>query len=353
MDPTGINKEYPVKDRHFINTHQLTRPWVEEFLERGRRYAELLADPELADGLSSTEENNLFFTGRVRPMLGLLFVEPSTRTRLSFEAAIKRMGGLSQSIDGLKNTSTAKGELWPDTAQVISGYPDAMVIRHPEEAAILQALGVSRVPVISGGGGSNSHPTQTLVDLLAMKQQIKNLDSLKVAICGDLKYGRTVRSLVTAFALLYPNVKLTFVSDSRVAIGEDIKRLLEVHKVDYHEASQLGKAILVDTDVLYMTRIQKERFSVGEDMLFADVLMHSPRLDSRHADYMPDGSIILHPLPRGPEINPDVDKRIGNNGRPGYFLQSLWAVSARMALLDSILKPASFKNKWLPFKCDM
>jgi aspartate carbamoyltransferase catalytic subunit len=272
-----------------------------------------------------------FFEGDVGPrlrgkVLGTLFFEPSTRTRLSFESAMHRLGGAVVGFADAKMSSHAKGESLADTIRVVESYCDAIVLRHPMEGAARLAAETAHVPVINGGDGSNQHPTQTFLDLYTIRKSTRRLDGLHVGFFGDLRYSRTVHSL--AKALLHFDVKMTFVGPPMLRLPEELRATLAEHGRIGVEAESLEAA--GDLDVLYVTRIQKERFPDPADY---EKVKHGYRLDRATAERFGPDLKILHPLPRVTEVDPDVD------ALPGalYFEQAKNGVTVRKALLSMIL----------------
>ena len=338
--------KYPVGDRHLITARQLTRSSLRDFFDRSQKYIDLLADRSLADSLSESAARKLFFCGRIRPLLGFVAIEPTTRTRMSFEAAMYRLGGNVILMNGIKNTSVEKKESWQDTAKVVSGYPDVLVVRHPDREAISQAMAVSFVPLINAGNESDEHPTQTLVDLLAMYRAHGRIDNLEITIKGDPKYGRAIRSLVIALAL-YPRVRINFVCHPKVRIGEDITNLLEQRGIYYEETTVLSKQILNRTDVLYLTRIQRERYK--DKVLQKEIMKSNSALNLKQVAQLPPNSVILHPLPRYLDVALEVD----GDARARYFIQSRDAVAARETVIKEAIEPWTIKNRWLPFEPSM
>ncbi len=274
-----------------------------------------------ADGVWTPIEPLL--PGRV---LGALFFEPSTRTRLSFESAMLRLGGSTLGFAEPKSSSFSKGETLRDTIQVVSGYCDAIVLRHPQEGAARLAAEVSNIPVINGGDGSNQHPTQTLLDLYTIRKAMGRLDDLKVGFMGDLRYGRTVHSL--SEALLRFDVQLKFIGPPSLRVPDDLRREIDEAGRLAAEVDTLEEA--GDLDVLYITRIQKERFP---DPIEYDRVRHAYRVDRDALQQFGSDLKILHPLPRVNEVAPDVDDLPGAL----YFQQTRNGVIVRMALLHLIL----------------
>jgi aspartate carbamoyltransferase catalytic subunit len=264
-------------------------------------------------------------------IMASLFYEPSTRTRLSFEAAMIRLGGSVIGTENAKEFSSAsKGESLEDSIRVISSYVDTIVIRHHENGAGEVAASVSSVPVISGGDGSGQHPTQSLLDLYTIHRELGHIDNLTISMVGDLKYGRTVRSLSTLLSL-YKNITINFVSPKHLTIGDDIKILLKKRKVKFTETSDLNQC-LATSDIVYMTRIQKERMSKDE---YTQALCLY-KIDEKNLKLMPTKSRLMHPLPHVEEISLDL-KTENTDLRVAYFRQAENGLYARMALLVHLL----------------
>lgn len=261
--------------------------------------------------------------------LATLFYEPSTRTRLSFESAMLSLGGQTLGFAGAEQSSATKGETVADTARVISCYADIIAMRHPKEGAPLRASMYATVPVINAGDGGHNHPSQTLIDLLTIRQRKGRLDHLTVGFCGDLKFGRTVHSLVNSL-VRYPGNQFYFISPEELRVpGYLIDDTLKPTQTPYHEVTSLEET-LPKLDVLYMTRVQKERFFNEEDYirLKGTYILTREKLQAAKPD-MP----VLHPLPRVDEITADVD----NDSRAAYFQQVQNGVYIRMALIASLL----------------
>lgn len=261
--------------------------------------------------------------------LATLFYEPSTRTRLSFESAMLSLGGQTLGFAGAEQSSATKGETVADTARVISCYADIIAMRHPKEGAPLRASMYATVPVINAGDGGHDHPSQTLIDLLTIRQRKGRLDHLTVGFCGDLKFGRTVHSLVNSL-VRYPGNQFYFISPEELRVpGYLIDDTLKPSQTPYHEVTSLEET-LPKLDVLYMTRVQKERFFNEEDYirLKGTYILTREKLQAAKPD-MP----VLHPLPRVDEITADVD----NDSRAAYFQQVQNGVYIRMALIASLL----------------
>lgn len=261
--------------------------------------------------------------------LATLFYEPSTRTRLSFETAMLNMGGKVLGFSSADSSSASKGESVADTIRVISSYADICAMRHPKEGAPTVASMYSRIPVINAGDGGHNHPTQTLTDLITIKNLMGRLENLTIGMCGDLKFGRTVHSLINAM-VRYPRVRFVLISPKELQIPEYLrKEVLDAGKVDYIETSELEK-YMPDLDILYMTRVQRERFFNEEDYIR---LKDSFILDASKMQYAKEKMYVLHPLPRVNEISTEVD----NDPRAVYFLQAKYGVYVRMALILSLL----------------
>lgn len=262
-------------------------------------------------------------------ILATLFFEPSTRTRLSFESAMLRLGGSVIGFSNADSTSVSKGETVKDTAKIVSGYADIIAMRHPVVNAPMEAASVATIPVINAGDGGNQHPTQTLTDLLTISNELGSLKNLKIAMVGDLKYGRTVHSLTKALKR-YSGNSFIFVSPKELKMPDYIIEDLKNNNIDYIETDNFEEAIK-SADVLYMTRIQQERF---EDINEYERLKDSFILDIQKLEEAKDSMIILHPLPRVNEITEDVD----NDKRAKYFEQAQYGVFIRMALILKLVK---------------
>lgn len=261
--------------------------------------------------------------------LATLFFEPSTRTRLSFEAAMLELGGSVLGFSEAQSSSAAKGESVADTAKVVSCYADIIAMRHPKEGAPLVAARNADIPVINAGDGGHCHPTQTLADLLTIYREKGGFDNLTVGFCGDLKFGRTVHSLISAL-IRYKGVKFVFISPDELKLPGYVKDKLDTESVDYTETNSLENTI-ADLDILYMTRVQKERFFNEEDYLR---LRDSYILTSEKMALASEKLRVLHPLPRVNEISVVVD----NDPRACYFKQVLYGKYMRMALILKLLE---------------
>ena len=263
--------------------------------------------------------------------LATCFYEPSTRTRLSFEAAMMNLGGKVLGFSSAGSSSAAKGESVADTIRVVSCYADICAMRHPKEGAPLVASMASSIPVINAGDGGHQHPTQTLTDLLTIRSLKGRLDNLTIGLCGDLKFGRTVHSLIEALVLRYSNVKFVLISPEELRVPSYIREdILEKNNVEFEEVERLEDA-LPKLDILYMTRVQKERFFNEEDYVrMKDFCI----LDKQKMELAPKDMYILHPLPRVNEIAVEVD----DDPRAAYFKQAQYGVYVRMALILRLLE---------------
>lgn len=297
--------------RHILESQQFDRKGLEELFA-------------LADTLEGVRNTSL--QGKI---MASLFYEPSTRTRLSFESAMQWLGGTVISTENAKEfSSAAKGETIEDTMRMMNQYADVVVLRHFEEGACNRASQVATIPVINAGDGPGQHPTQALLDLYTIQKETGKTDGLHIAAVGDLKHGRTIRSLAYLLAQ-YENISLTFVSPPELAMGADILEYLRARGVLVIETEDL-ESVLADTDVIYMTRIQKERFADAGEY---EKLKGKYVLTRAHADAMKQGSIIMHPLPRVDEIEIDVD----SSEKAVYFKQAGYGLTLRMALLSKLL----------------
>jgi len=261
-------------------------------------------------------------------IMASLFFEPSTRTRLSFEAAMLRLGGGVIGFSDSGSSSVAKGESISDTIRTVCAYSDIIVMRHPKEGTPLVAANNSTVPIINAGDGGREHPTQTLADLLTIKSYHTSIENLTVGCCGDLKFGRTVHSLVRNIGR-YNNVSFIFVSPPELTIPGFIKSHLDENGIAYRETAALEDAI-PQMDVLYMTRVQRERFFNEEDYIR---LKDTYILDKKKLALSGPGLIVLHPLPRVNEISYDVD----DDPKSAYFVQVGYGMYVRMALIAKLL----------------
>ena len=262
--------------------------------------------------------------------LATLFYEPSTRTRLSFEAAMMNLGGNIFGFSSAASSSAAKGESVSDTIRMVSCYADICAMRHPKEGAPMVASAVSSIPVINAGDGGHQHPTQTLTDLLTIRSLKGRLDHLVIGLCGDLKFGRTVHSLVRALAR-YEGVTFIFISPEELKIPGYIKEdVLEAQQIPYKEVERI-EDVMSQLDILYMTRVQRERFFNEEDYIrLKDFYI----LNNKKMRLAKEDMIVMHPLPRVNEIAVEVDK----DPRAAYFRQVQYGVYVRMALILTLLE---------------
>lgn len=286
--------------------------------------------------ISKEMEEGRFSSILRRKIMASVFYEASTRTRLSFESAMKRLGG---EVIGTENarqfSSKAKGETLEDTMRIISGYSDVIVLRYHKEGGAERAKNFSQVPVINAGDGTGQHPTQALLDLYTIKKKFRKIDGLKIAMSGDLANGRTVRSLCYLLAKHLPNNEIIFVSPALVKMGNDIKEYLSRNNVKWREV--IGddfESVLSEADVFYQTRVQSERFN-KEKAILRVVLKEAKKIviHEKNIEMMKKDAIIMHPLPRLNEISYAVDK----NHRSQYFQQAQNGLFVRMALLKMIL----------------
>jgi aspartate carbamoyltransferase catalytic subunit len=294
--------------RHLTGPSDLERPLIEQLLERAAAFER--ADAERAP-----------LRGR---LLATLFYEPSTRTRFSFEAAMYRLGGQVLSAENAAGASSAaKGESLEDTIKIVGGYADAIVLRHPEIGAVDRAARAAQVPVISAGDGAGYHPTQALLDVYTIKKELGRLDHLRVGLAGDLRFGRTARSLALLLSR-FPNNELVMISPRDLRMGADVIDQMKHQRIV--ETDDLEAAI-AGLDVLYQTRIQAERFASPEEYeRYRGVYVVT--VDVMHR--LPEHAIVMHPLPRVGEIDPQVDV----DPRAAYFRQARNGVWTRMAVLD-------------------
>ena len=262
--------------------------------------------------------------------LATLFFEPSTRTRLSFEAAMYELGGNVLSVSEGQSSSAAKGESVADTAQTVSCYADIIAMRHPKEGAPLVAAQHATVPVINAGDGGHNHPTQTLTDLLTIQREKGRLDNMTVGVCGDLKFGRTVHSLIEAMSR-YPGVRFMLISPEELKLPSYVKKdIIQRKRIEYKQTTDL-EGVMPALDVLYMTRVQRERFLSEEEYLR---LKDSYILTPEKMRWAKKDMIVMHPLPRVNEISVAVD----DDPRACYFRQALNGKYIRMALILKMLK---------------
>ena len=296
--------------RHIISIRDLDRAGVDHLLDAATEVEAKRYDPELLRG----------------KILGLLFFEPSTRTRMSFESAMARLGGISLTMDSVEASSVAKGETLADTIRVVSGYVDAIVLRHPREGAARLASEFASVPVINAGDGAGQHPSQTLLDLYAIRKSMP-IDGVRVGLLGDLRYGRTTHSLAIALSLY--GAEIAAVSPKGLELPSGIIRELADRGTSVTEYSAV-EDVIADLDVLYVTRIQRERFP--DVASYLDVAS-SYRITPELVELARPEMIVLHPLPRVGEIDPRVDAL--PNAK--YFEQAHHGVSVRMAMLGEVM----------------
>lgn len=301
-------------DKDIVSIRDLSREQIETILDLSEKMI------PIARG----EKKSKMLDGRI---VGNLFFEPSTRTRLSFESAAHRLGADVIDVSQVSATSISKGETLADTIRMVDAYCDVIVLRHPYEGAARLAANVSENPVINAGDGAGSHPTQTLLDLFTMKRAKESLDGLNIAMVGDLKYGRTVHSLVDALTMF--GAKLTFVAPESLQMPDDIVEHLKSKGCNPIQTASL-EDVISDADVLYVTRIQKERFP---DPAEYNKVAGTYRIDNAMLREAKKDMIVMHPLPRIDEIAPEVD----NTEHAKYFEQAFNGIPVRMALLCSIL----------------
>ena len=261
-------------------------------------------------------------------ILATCFYEPSTRTRLSFESAMTRLGGRVIGFSDAASSSASKGESVSDTIRIISCYADICAMRHPKEGAPMVASEKSGIPVINAGDGGHQHPTQTLTDLLTIRSLKGRLSNFTIGLCGDLKFGRTVHSLINAL-VRYDNIRFIFISPEELRAPDYITDMLKEKQIPYEEVIRL-ESVMPELDLLYMTRVQKERFFNEEDYIrLKDFYI----LDMAKMELAKDDMLVLHPLPRVNEISVEVD----NDPRASYFKQAQYGVYVRMALILTLL----------------
>ena len=300
--------------KSIISIKDFEREDVEYILDEAEKLENIAQSKEVSDALK----------GKI---LGLMFFEPSTRTRMSFETAIKRLGGDGIGFENSGSSSVSKGESIADTAKMFEGYCDALVIRHELEGVSKFISDIVDVPVINAGDGAGQHPTQTLLDLYTIKKEIGKIDDLKIALIGDLKYGRTVHSLSNALGL-FKNIKIYLVSPPELRMPQEILIDLNKTNVEYVISDNI-EDVIDDIDVLYVTRIQKERFIDVEDYekIKGAYVINKRMLKGKNL-------IVMHPLPRIDEIDTDVDDTKYNK----YFTQAANAVPVRMAILKTLIE---------------
>ncbi|MGN6032684.1 MAG: aspartate carbamoyltransferase [Thermomicrobiales bacterium] len=298
---------------HIVAVSQFERAWIEQLFDE-------------ADRMTAVRASQGVLRDRI---LATLFYEPSTRTRLSFESAMLRLGGTVVSTENAREFSSAiKGETVEDTVRIVAGYADAIVIRHHEQGAARRAAAVSPVPIINGGDGPGEHPTQALLDLYTIRRELGRLDGLKVALVGDLRFGRAARSLAMLFRET-TDTELLFVAPDAVRMNSDVRDALTAAGVPFRDEPDLAKA-MAEADVVYQTRIQKERFATPDEY---EAVRGIYVIGPESMEAMKTHSILLHPLPRVDEIAASVD----GDPRAAYFRQAQYGVYVRMALLAQVL----------------
>lgn len=296
---------------HVVSGRQFDRPLLDDIFAR-------------AASLEGVRDHRL--DGRI---MAALFYEPSTRTRLSFESAMARLGGATIGTEAARQFSSAiKGETLEDTIAMAEAYADVIVLRHDRRGAAAAAAAVAAVPVINAGDGPGEHPTQALLDLYTIERELGRIDGLHVLLCGDLRYGRTARSLAL-LATLYDSVRLTFVAPPECQMSDDILAELDVRGVVHHSTESLPE-VIGTADVVYQTRVQEERFEDADELARARGRI---RIDAAAMRRLPERAIVMHPLPRVDEISVEVDA----DPRAAYFRQARNGVAIRMALLDMLL----------------
>lgn len=299
--------------QHIVAVEQFEREWIEALFAEADAMRDLPADAEPLRG----------------KILASIFYEPSTRTRLSFESAMMRLGGNVISTENARDFSSAmKGETVEDTIRMVAGYADAVAMRHHEEGALARAVAVADVPILNAGDGPGEHPTQALLDLYTIHHELGRIDDLRIAMVGDLKYGRTVRSL-SLLLRQTNNCHILFVAPPQVDMRDDIKDALDAAGVSWEEQPDLDAAMST-SDVVYQTRIQKERFASEAEYL--DV-KGTYIITPEQMKVLGDHAIVMHPLPRVDEIAVEVDA----DPRAAYFRQAKNGVYVRMALLKQLL----------------
>ena len=300
--------------KHLIDIKELTVQEIDELIKVAK---DIIAHPEKYQEKCKYKK------------LATLFFEPSTRTRLSFEAAMMELGGNVIGFSEASSSSASKGESVSDTIRVVGCYSDIIAMRHPKEGAPLVASLKSTVPIINAGDGGHNHPTQTLTDLLTISSEKGRLDNLTIGLCGDLKFGRTVHSLITAMSR-YKNIKFILISPEELKLPEYVKEeILDKNNIQYIETNDIEEYI-GDLDILYMTRVQKERFFNEEDYLRLKdyYILNKEKLEKAKNDLC-----IMHPLPRVNEISVEVD----DDPRACYFKQARYGKYIRMALILKLL----------------
>ena len=301
-------------NRHLINPMDFSKDELDEIFKLANQI------------ITNPKEYSQVCEGKI---LATLFYEPSTRTKFSFEAAMMRLGGRLLGFSEPNSSSVSKGETLADTIKMVSIYSDIIAMRHPMEGSAKVASMYSDVPVINAGDGGHQHPTQTLTDLLTIKSLKGSLDNHTIGICGDLKHGRTVQSLITAMTR-YENIKFILISPKELRIPQYIReQVLQKNNIEFKQVEKI-EDVIQDLDILYMTRIQKERFFNEEEYLR---LKDSYILDTKKMKSAKSDMIVMHPLPRVNEIDVEVDK----DKRAAYFKQAEYGMYVRMALIAKLL----------------
>ena len=300
--------------KNIISIKDLNKSDIDYIIDEASKLEDIAKSREISEELK----------GKI---LGLMFFEPSTRTKMSFETSMKRLSGECIGFENTGSSSVSKGESIADTAKMFEEYYDALVIRHEMEGVSKFISDIVDVPVINAGDGAGQHPTQTLLDLYTIKKEIGHIDNIKIALIGDLKYGRTVHSLANALTL-YDNVELYFVSPDKLKMPQEILHDLDKAGMSYTETSNISD-VIDKVNVLYVTRIQKERFADIDDYLEIKgaYIINKKMLEGKDL-------IVMHPLPRIDEIDGDVDDTKYNK----YFTQAANAVPVRMAILKTLIK---------------
>ena len=301
-----------MKSKSLVSIDQCSKEDILRILDNARKFEE--------------NPNRKLLEGKVA---ATLFFEPSTRTRLSFETAVNRLGGRVIGFSDASTTSSSKGETLKDTILMVSNYVDLIIMRHHLEGAARYASEVTDVPIINAGDGANQHPSQTMLDLYSIRKTQGKLDNLTITMVGDLKYGRTVHSLIVGMSHFHPTFH--FVAPNELRMQDEQKNFCDKHGLKYEEHTDFTEDIINQTDILYMTRVQKERFFNEEDYVrMKDFYI----LDKKKMELAPQDMIVMHPLPRVNEISVEVD----DDPRAAYFRQAQYGVYVRMALILTLLE---------------
>ena len=301
-----------MKSKSLVSIDQCSKEDILRILDNARKFEE--------------NPNRKLLEGKVA---ATLFFEPSTRTRLSFETAVNRLGGRVIGFSDASTTSSSKGETLKDTILMVSNYVDLIIMRHHLEGAARYASEVTDVPIINAGDGANQHPSQTMLDLYSIRKTQGKLDNLTITMVGDLKYGRTVHSLIVGMSHFHPTFH--FVAPNELRMPDEQKNFCDKHGLKYEEHTDFTEDIINQTDILYMTRVQKERFFNEEDYIrMKDFYV----LDAQKMELAPKDMYVLHPLPRVNEIAVEVD----DDPRAAYFAQAQYGVYIRMALILTLLE---------------